>query len=499
MHVPSSFLSGFLRAVRQTELDSASPLCRRSASPCCLVARRSRTLRPPLGARAPRTGLGAGARQGCTVPERCRFAARSLTPSQTRPRGRRRARPRAPRSGPATGAAPRCPPSRRGPAAHPAPGAPGRAAPFCAVPGASALASAPALEALQAPHSRGRPRPALPAQPHPSPWPRSCSPYGQAPPHPGAARLAAAALRRGRGIQPSRPAGQAAQPPGQRRRTPGSGPREVSRLPFRLGLDRTGPRPRSILARSAPSTCARPPGLSARREPRSRARGRAREAGPDGAAGPGGTPGWLRRGAHMCPRRRPGARCRAGGRVYRQVLMAPRVSQPEGGRGFFPQFRANTFISLGNLTSPWSWIHYRGLISALLQLSVVKAAARSVNSDMCTRGGVGGPAGAGRACERSLSSAGSPHRPRRSAAGGGGGRSPPGLPSRARSARTPPRGPRRSPGGSAAAGHEVPGVLAWPIAPPAPWERVVPARRRPCPARWPLPRRGHGRCPGRPR
>lgn len=278
MHVPSSFLSGFLRAVRQTELDSASPLCRRSASPCCLVARRSRTLRPPLGARAPRTGLGAGARQGCTVPERCRFAARSLTPSQTRPRGRRRARPRAPRSGPATGAAPRCPPSRRGPAAHPAPGAPGRAAPFCAVPGASALASAPALEALQAPHSRGRPRPALPAQPHPSPRPRSCSPYGQAPPHTGAARLAAAALRRGRGIRPSRPAGQAAQPPGQRRRTPGSGPREVSRLPFRLGSDRTGPRPRSILARSAPSTCARPPGLSARREPEL-ASGRARRGG----------------------------------------------------------------------------------------------------------------------------------------------------------------------------------------------------------------------------
>lgn len=143
---------------------------------------------------------------------------------------------------------------------------------------------------------------------------------------------------------------------------------------------------------------------------RSRPPGHPALAGQDGL-GPAGSSV-----ARTCGPAAAGARCRAGGRVYRRVLMASRVSQPGGGRGSFSQFRANTFISLGNLTSPWSWIHYTGLISALLQLSVVKAAARSVNSDMCTRGGGGGTCGAGRAWSAAF------HLLGRRPAGEGGGR-----------------------------------------------------------------------------
>lgn len=188
---------------------------------------------------------------------------------------------------------------------------------------------------------------------------------------------------------------------------------------------------------------------------RSRPPGHPALAGQDGL-GPAGSSV-----ARTCGPAAAGARCRAGGRVYRRVLMASRVSQPGGGRGSFSQFRANTFISLGNLTSPWSWIHYTGLISALLQLSVVKAAARSVNSDMCTRGGGGGPAARGAPGAQPFICWAADRRGR---GGDGGGRPlPRGCgtgPKRPRS----PSGSRRGPGNSAAqrAGGEA-GAVPGPV------------------------------------
>lgn len=195
----------------------------------------------------------------------------------------------------------------------------------------------------------------------------------------------------------------------------------------------------------------------------------------------------------MCPR---GGRCQVQG--WGQSL--PPGSDGSAGipaRGWgegvvFSQFRANTFVSLGNLTSPWSWIHYTGLISALLQLSVVKAAARSVNSDMCTHGGArrGLPA-RGAPASAAFHLRGRHTGPRRPAAGGGGGAPPPCCRAGPEASALPP-GPSGPPPRQPRGSDEAPPLhrsrgTGWAGAAEAMPESVA------------SPAPGHGRCGGRER
>lgn len=420
MHTPSSFLSGFLRAAQQTELGSASP---------------------SAGGAPRRVASGTGGLGLLAGPRASAAAGRVSAPGPCRGRAALGAVPfRRPVPAAATGAALRCPPSGRGPAAQPGVGHNAqrprlprglrwRRAPSASASGSAAAPPAPVWA-----------RPVLPAQPRPSPGPPALSRTAQ----PGSSRAA-------------RCPAQTAEAQGQQWRT---GTR-VPAQPLGSSSDQ-------IQALSLPTGSASR-GLCA----------------PGAGRDPTGRPRrcWQRRGAHMCPR---GGRCQVQG--WGQSL--PPGSDGSAGipaRGWgegvvFSQFRANTFVSLGNLTSPWSWIHYTGLISALLQLSVVKAAARSVNSDMCTHGGArrglparGAPASAafhlrgrhtGPAGRQREGAAALPPR----VAGSG--------PKRPRS-RLVLRVPRRG----------NPGVLTRPHRSTGPGERAGPARRRPCPNRWPPPRR----------
>lgn len=291
MHVPSSFLSGFLRAAWQTKPGPSSSPRQRSASRIA-ERRRPRTLRPPEGAAASGPVGAVPARRAAAPPPSLPAGAGTgprEAPSQPHAIGpvRRQARPRV---------------AFPAPQAEGSPGAGTAGTGFTLLRGRVWGTSASSDPASKFPRHSRRMRVRIP---------RPSAP-GAAPPASGRAEKRLSCLARRRTEAELR-----AQKRRQRKTCPR--PNAFSRLRSPLTSHRAGPRPHPGRSSPPPSIRTRPP-----RAPRVRERG---QSGRDGARrdglGPAGSGV-----ARTCGPAAAGARCRAGGRVYRRVLMAPRVSQP---------------------------------------------------------------------------------------------------------------------------------------------------------------------------